>query len=133
MSAGHGHQRDRDLKHQEATPASRPAPEPDLPADMLSEIVAHTASQLATPEQIDPALREALRDVARRFAGQPMTVEPAGTALLEAVLRLQLPELASRPPLLAKTARTVAESVLADPAARLRVEHLWATLAEQTA
>jgi hypothetical protein len=102
----------------------------DLPPDVLSEIVAQTASNLAAPQKIDPALQAALIDVARTFAGQPMTVDPAGTALLEAVLRLEFPALAERPPLLTRTARTVATSLLADPAARLRVEHLWATLAE---
>jgi hypothetical protein len=133
MSPSHGHQRDRNLKHQDAAPASHAEAESNLPSDMLSEIVAQTASQLAKPEKIEPELRQALVDVAQRFTGQPMTVEPTGTALLEAVLRWQHPELASRPPLLAIAARTVAESLLADPAARLRVEHLWATLAEQTA
>ena len=105
----------------------------ELPPDMLREVVAETSARLATPEQLDPALRAALLEVARRFAGQPMTVDPAGTALLEAVLRIQLPVLAERQGLLNRTARVVATSLLADPQARLRVEHLWATLAEEAA
>jgi hypothetical protein len=52
---------------------------------------------------------------------------------LEAMLRVQFSMLADRPALLTRTARTVAGSLLADPAARTRVEHLWAKLAEECA
>src|SRR5262245_66161030 len=130
MSPSSEPRRDRSLEHKDQSRSDERAPSADLPPDMLSEIVAQTASSLATPQQIDPTLQAALVEVARAFAGQPMTVDPAGTALLEAVLRIQFPALAERPPLLARTARTVATSLLADPAARLRVEHLWATLLE---
>jgi hypothetical protein len=92
--------------------------------------VAETASSLAGAKEANPVLQSALEEVARRLAGQPMTLDPAGTALLEAVIRVQFPLLAERPALLAKTARTVAATLLADPAARLRVEHVWARLAE---
>lgn len=74
-----------------------------------------------------------MQDVARHFAGQPITVDPVGAALLEAVLRFQFPALVARPALLSRTARSVAGSLLSDPAARLRVEHLWATLLEEVA
>jgi hypothetical protein len=111
--------------------ASESSPSNDVSADMLSEIVAETAASLARPEVIDPALRATLVEVARQFSGQPMTLDPTGTALLSAVLRERFAVLATRPELLSRTARAVAGSLLADPAARLRVEHLWATLAEE--
>jgi hypothetical protein len=41
--------------------------------------------------------------------------------------------LAERQALLGRTARVVAASLLADPQARLRVEHLWAKLMEEAA
>src|SRR6476620_1292605 len=101
--------REQSFQHQPDSPqqAERSAGH-ELPPDVLREIVAETSARLAKPQDIDPALRAALRDVARQFSGQPMTADPAGTALLEAVLRVQLPALAERPPLLARTARTVA-------------------------
>jgi hypothetical protein len=102
----------------------------DLAPDILGQVVAETASSLAGAKEANPVLQSALEEVARRLAGQPMTLDPAGTALLEAVIRVQFPLLAERPALLAKTARTVAATLLADPAARLRVEHVWARLAE---
>lgn len=131
MSSAPDPQRNQHRPNREE-PAANDLPA-ELPPDMLREVVAETSARLATPEQIDPALRRAMREIARRFAGQPMTVDPAGTALLEAVLRFQLPALENRPALLARTARVVADSLLADPEARLRVEHLWARLAEESA
>src|SRR5262245_46446778 len=84
----------------QSSPANRSA-SGELPPDVLREIVAETSARLAKPQELDPTLRAALLDVARRFAGQPIVVDPAGTALLEAVLREQFPALAERPALLA--------------------------------
>jgi hypothetical protein len=133
MPGGHSERSDnhRPASFQETSP-SAPAPE-QLEPDMLRQVVAETASSLARTDEADPALKAAMIEVARRFAGQPLTVDPAGTALIEAVLRVQFPILAARASLLAQTSRTVATSLLADPAARLRVEHLWARLAEDVA
>jgi hypothetical protein len=130
MTSQPDQRREASIQHQPASSAANRAAGGEMPPDVLREIVAETSARLAKPEEIDPALRAALVEVARRFAGQPMTLDPAATALLEAVLRLQFPALAQRPALLTQTARTVASSLLADPAARLRVEHLWGTLAE---
>jgi hypothetical protein len=102
-------------------------------SDILGQIVAHTASSLERTEDTDPGLKAALVTVARDHAGQPLVADGAGTALLEALLRMQYAFLASRPALLTKTARAVAHTLLADPAARLRVEHLWAKLQEEAA
>jgi hypothetical protein len=103
----------------------------DLPASVLSEIVAETAAQLASAEPPDPALQTAMLGVAREYVGQLMTIDPAGSALLAAVLKLQFPFLARRPALLAQAGKTVAESLLADLTTRRRLEHLWAKLQEE--
>jgi hypothetical protein len=131
MSSAPDPERGKHRPHRDQQTASESSAE--LPPDMLRDVVAETSARLATPENLDPALRAAMLEVARRFAGQPMTVDPAGTALLEAVLRFQIPALAGRGALLSRTARVVATSLLTDPLARLRVEHLWATLAEEAA
>jgi hypothetical protein len=104
-----------------------------LSRSMLDDVVAQTSEQLATPEDLEPGVREALVAVARQYAGQPLTLDPAGVALVEALLRAQFPLLAARQALLAQTARAVAESLLADPDARPRVAHLWAQLGEESA
>ena len=129
-----GQQPNREAPSQAGAAESMPTDQrasDDVSSDMLSQIVAETAANLAHPEEIDTKLRVALVEVAREFAGQPLTLDPAGTALLAAVLRDRFAVLAARPELLSRTARVVAGSLLADPAARLRVEHLWATLAEE--
>jgi hypothetical protein len=127
----------RDARRDEKSEVSREQAAPEqaaeLPADVLAEIVAETAAQLASAEPPDSELHAAMVGVAREHAGQAMTVEPAGTALLAAVLQHQFSFLASRPMLLNRAAKTVAESLLADLTARRRLEHLWATLAEEVA
>jgi hypothetical protein len=128
-----GHQSHRDDDRHAASQETPPPLSDELPPNILGQVVAETASSLAQAEEADPTLKAAMVEVARRFIGQPITVDPIGTALLEAILRGQFAFLAERPALLAKTARTVAASLLADPAARLRVEHLWAKLSEEAA
>src|SRR4051812_29778446 len=100
MSSGHDPRREHSLEHKPQSPSGDRDSGEQLAPDVLREIVAQTASNLAQPEQIAPALRAALVEVARQYAGQPLAVDPAGTALLEAVLRVQLPALAQRPRLL---------------------------------
>lgn len=107
--------------------AAEPAP------SMLDDVVAETSELLTTPQDLPSETRAALINVARQFAGQPLALDPAGTALVEALLRTEFPVLAERPPLLARTARAIAQSLLNDPDARLRVEHLWAQLGEESA
>lgn len=125
------HSDDRDVvENASATPL---ASADDVSSEALRQIVNETVSSLTRPEEVDPTLKAAMLEVARRYVGEPITVDPVGTALIEAVLRVQLPVLVSRSSLLARTARSVATKLLSDPAARLRVEHLWATLAEDEA
>jgi hypothetical protein len=131
MSSGHDARRDPKTETSRDQSASEHAS--DLPADVLSEIVAETAAQLASAEPTDPALHAAMLVVARQHTGQPMTAEPVGAELLSAVLKIQFPFLANRPALLARAAKTVAESLLADLTARRRLEHLWAKLSEEVA
>lgn len=128
----HSHrENDRPATSHEASPS--PPGSDGLEPDILKQVVAQTAASLSQADEADATLKSAMTAVARRFAGQPITADPIGTELLEAVLRIQFTFLAERPALLTKTARTVAASLLADPAARLRVEHLWALLAEDAA
>lgn len=136
MSSGHmrsGDNSRRDGKIDINREDSPPEPAADLHADVLSEIVAETAAQLASAEPPDPALHAAMVAVAREYVGQPMTLEPAATALLAVVLQHQFSFLASRPALLHRAAKTVAESLLADLTACRRLEHLWAKLSEEVA
>ena len=133
MPGGHERQRSDDVRHAQHEAKSAAEKERDVSQETLRQIVDETAASLARAEEADPALKTAMLEVARRFVGQPITVDPVGAALLEAVLKVQFPVLAARPALLAQTARSVAATLLNDPSARLRVEHVWATLAEDVA
>jgi hypothetical protein len=131
MSSGHDAQ--RESKAEARTLDVRGKSETELPPDVLADVMAETAAQLAPSTPTDPALQAALLDVARQFTGQAMTVEPTGAAFMAAVLRAQFPLLNSRPQLLARVAETVAHSLLSDPTARQRIEYLWAKLSEEVA
>jgi hypothetical protein len=135
MSSGHEARRDQQAEAQSHGAAGKTGaagkPTSELPPDVLADIVAATAAQLSSPASTDPKVHAAMREVARQFAGQPMTAEPTGAALLAAILQHQFPLLKQRPRLLERTAVTVAQSLLDDPSARQRVEYLWAKLAEE--
>jgi hypothetical protein len=105
----------------------------DVPQPLLDQVMSETASQLAEPAQLDPRVRAALAAVARRFAGQPLQLEPTGAALFEALLAAEFPLFANRPALLTDAARQVAQALLADPSSHRRIEHLWHTLSEEAA
>lgn len=124
--------------HAESAAARRDDPpdkddQGDAPNPFLDQVMSETASRLAEPAQLDPRVRAALVEVARRFAGQPLVLDPTGVALLEALLSAEFPLFAERPALLVKAARQVAEALLADPGSHRRLEHLWQTLAEEAA
>jgi hypothetical protein len=136
MSSGHmssGDNARRDDKIELSRDGAAHESTGELAADMLSEIVAETAAQLAAFEPLDPALHAAMAAVAREHIGQPMTAEPVGVELLAVVLQHQFSFLATRPALLNRAAKTVAESLLADLTARRRLEHVWAKLLEEVA
>ena len=105
----------------------------ELPNPLLDQVMSETAAQLGEPAQLDPKVRAALVEVARRFAGQPLVLDPTGVALLETLLAAEFPLFAERPALLANAARQVAQALLADPSSHRRIEHLWHTLAEEAA
>jgi hypothetical protein len=130
MTSGHNPQREPSAQAARSNDRESSA---ELPPDILADIVAETNAKFAEAQPTDPALKGALLAVAREHAGQPMTLEPAGVALLAAVLKTEFPIFSNRPALLAKVSHKVAESLLADLTARRRLEHLWATLAEEAA
>jgi len=132
MPTGQNPRRRERASQQEAKAhESEPVPAGDLTPPLLDQVMSQTAAQLAAPEQLDPTVRAALVNVARRFAGQALVAEPVGAALFEALLAAQFPLFAERPALLAKAAREVARALLADPSSYRRVEHLWLALLEE--
>lgn len=132
MTSGQNRKR-HDRESDAEAAASEPAAPGDLPSPLLDQVMSETAAQLSEPSQLDPAVRAQLVSVARRFAGQPLELEPTGAALFEALLAAEFPLFAERPALLGKAAREVARLLLADPTSHRRIEHLWQTLSEEAA
>src|SRR5687768_7573585 len=112
-------------RHAESAADPGDKPQGDVPQPFLDQVMSETAAQLSEPAQLDPQVRAALVAVARRFAGQPLVLEPTGVALFEALLAAEFPLFADRPVLLTNAARQVAQALLADPSSHRRIEHLW--------
>jgi hypothetical protein len=133
MTSGQNRKRHERAVDAEHAAAEEPTRAGELPSPLLDHVMSETAAQLAEPEQLDPAVRTRLLEVARRFAGQPLILESTGAALFEALLATEFSLFAERPALLSKAAREVARVLLADPTSHRRVEHLWQTLSEEAA
>lgn len=107
------------------------SPPDELTDSLLGRMLSAANEQIADPHEVDAAVTAAMEDVARRHAGQPLELEPVGIELIEALLVAQFPLFASRDTLRARAAKAIAQSLLADPTARVRLENLWASLGER--
>lgn len=109
---------------------SVPPPAEALPEATLEQVIQQTADRIGQAGPADPELWQMLRNAARGLPPGPLTLEPVAVTLVQAVLARELELLASRPALLARTARAVAEAILADLSARQRLAALWERLQE---
>ncbi len=105
------------------------AAEPQL----LNQVMSQTLASLTSTRELNPQVFAALLEVARHYAGEPLSLDPVAIALVGASLQVQFPALASRESLSRRMNIWVAESILDDPAARHRLAELWARLGEALA
>jgi hypothetical protein len=76
---------------------------------------------------------EALREVARRYQGQPLTLEPTAAALVQAVVLPLLPTDPTAAQFWQEAFVQIAQTQLDDPVASDRLHRLWSQLqGEQT-
>jgi hypothetical protein len=118
-------------------PAESPAARCDPTADagLLEQVLRETLSVAEETEQLEPAYLEALREVGRRYQGQPLTLEPVATTLVRTVLATRFGhlEVSSQEPSAEPwqtMARQIAATLLDDPQAHRRLEAFWARLSE---
>jgi hypothetical protein len=71
------------------------------------------------------AERKALRDVARRYQGQAMALQPVAAALVQAVILPQLPADSAAAKFWQDVFGKIAQSQLDDQSARNRLEAIW--------
>jgi hypothetical protein len=106
--------------------AKVPAESPD--ASVLESVVRQTLASDAEPLSADTM--EALRDVARRYAGQPFGLEPQGVELVATLIGDRLLGREISHDVLNEVSRDVATSLSEAPEVWQRVEQLWQKLGE---
>ncbi len=106
------------------------APEDAAAQALLELVLQQTMAAYARTQGAPASVRDALRGVAERFPGAPLTFEPCLVALVEAAIRE--PFAGWVPPGADWDAlcRRVAQTMHDDPTARARLESLWAQLQE---
>ena len=72
----------------------------------------------------------ALKEVARRHRGQPLSLEPVALELVKAALRPQLGALADTPGVYEKLSLQVARMLIDDPIAYDRLQGFWNRLSQ---
>jgi hypothetical protein len=98
--------------------------------DLLERIVQETLANEAQVEPLDPAEWVALRSVGRRYAGQPLALEPMAVECIDALLRIRFQRLQQPDEFWRHVARRIAEALWDAPDSRARLEALWTHLCE---
>lgn len=99
----------------------------------LQEVMSQTLAGFTSTRELSPQVFAALLDVARRYPGEPLSLDPIAIELVAACLQVQFPAIAAREALSRRMYAWVASSVLDDPAARHRLQELWSRLGESNA
>lgn len=103
----------------------------ELVRDILESVLEHTSEACADDHGLDPAQRQALVEVARRYRGQPLVPVPIVSELVHAML---VSEFRDRPEWFSAwggVAGRVAQTLWDDHLSRQRLEALWSRLAEE--
>jgi hypothetical protein len=117
-------------KPEEALEGTEPDGELSSESEMLQQVLNQTLAGLTSTRELNPEVHAALLNVAQRYPNEPLTLDPIAMELVASCLRTQFPALAAREALARRMSLWVAESLLADPAARQRMTELWARLGE---
>lgn len=98
---------------------------------LLDAVIAKTTELLGTDESHRSL--EALQEVAQSLAGQPLTIDPVGVALVRASLSTVLSRDAFQDDLWETMTARVTVTLFDDPQSRARLETLWQRLQEGSA
>ncbi len=96
--------------------------------DLLGRVLAETSEICGVDEPLDEADAAALREVARRFHGQPLVLDPIGVELVQTLLRSHFPAQPHDSQLWQAIAAKIALTLMDDPTSRKRLEALWVGL-----
>ena len=111
---------------------SRPDAEPQsarpIDASLWEKVLRETTEGDGGSASLNTAEREGLRDVARRYRGQPLTLQPVAAALVEAVLSPHLPENAGTAAFWQGAFLQIAQTQLDDPHTHELLDLFWSRL-----
>ena len=113
-----------EITHDAASEESAAAP------DFLKEVMSQTVAGMTSTRELSPKVFSALLEVAKRYPGEPLSLDPIAIELVGACLSVQMPAIAAREALSRRMYSWVASSLLDDPVARQRLAELWARLGE---
>jgi hypothetical protein len=111
-----------------AQPAADSSDEPAVGSQMLDQILELALGGSPQAGFVEPDDVTALRQVAKRLAGNSFALEPVVVELMHAVLQLQFEKAGIPSATVHAMARQIATTLYDDPSARARLEALWAGL-----
>ena len=92
---------------------------------LLDSVLRQTLEESTSGEELDPAEKTALLEVAGRHRGQPLSLDPIVLELVEAVLRTHFRNLAGSSEFWRLISAQIARSLFDDPVAHSRLELFW--------
>ena len=129
MSSGFGRQDDAAKRPTESSPRS-----PDIRQSndhLLERVLSQAGSDAAPTGFFAPGQLEAARAAARKYRGQPFTLDPALIEFIHAALAVQFAGMGISAATIQAMARTAAQTLYEDEPSRQRLEALWLRLAEE--
>ena len=125
-----GPQRQEDSNHRPADSAPGKANVRQSSDNVLDSVLAQSGGSSEGTGFLAPGQMEAAREAARKFRGQPFTLEPVLVEFIHASFAVQFRDVGMSVDTIRAMARAAAKAFFDDEVSRARVEALWLMLAE---
>lgn len=102
-----------------------------LGKDLLNSVLRQTAQTGESSDAVTGNDLSALRDVAARYRGRPLVLEPVVVELVQAVLSEQFQPVVVTAESWNTMCHGIAQTLFDDPVSRDRLDSLWARLGEE--
>lgn len=99
-------------------------------SSLLERVLSRTTDGAAAEAELTTLEWTALREVAQRYSGQSLELEPVGLALVRAILTTSFPQRMMAETTFEQMTAEIAATLFDDPWARKRLETLWARLTQ---
>jgi hypothetical protein len=109
-------------------PQTRATGQPAAERALLESVLQWTEATLWADDPLEAADVDALRQVARRHPGAPLSPDPVAVELVQAMLQTQFAVHADWLPVWQGASGVIAQTLFEDPGARERLEVLWSRL-----